>query len=99
MFRKEAMVVIDGAQKTQVPEPAGPVRPFKLTSPLYIGASKVSVVFFTRTLTDRTMENKKMYIPKRITLSLDVNYTGTQSFYKHVILFVSSKMSKIEVCA
>jgi contactin associated protein-like 2 len=38
--RKEAMVVIDGAQKTQVPEPAGPVRPFKLTSPLYIGATK-----------------------------------------------------------
>jgi hypothetical protein len=34
------MVVIDGAQKTQVPEPAGPVRPFKLTSALYIGASK-----------------------------------------------------------
>ena len=35
------MVVIDGAQKTQVPEPAGPVRPFKLTSALYIGATKV----------------------------------------------------------
>ncbi len=52
MFRKEAMVVIDGAQKTQVPEPAGPVRPFKLTSPLYIGASKVSV---TGILRDRTM--------------------------------------------
>ena len=40
-FRKEAMVVIDGAQKTQVPEPTGPVRPFKLTSPLYVGATKV----------------------------------------------------------
>jgi len=38
--RKEAMVVIDGAQKTHLPEPVGPVRPFKLTSSLYVGATK-----------------------------------------------------------
>jgi len=37
--RKEAVVIIDGAQKTQVPEQHGPVRPFKLTSPLYVGAT------------------------------------------------------------
>jgi len=38
--RKEGLVIIDGAQKTHVPEPVGPVRPFKLTSPLYVGATK-----------------------------------------------------------
>ena len=48
------MVVIDGAQKTQVPEPAGPVRPFKLTSALYIGASKVSL--FTEILSDKMIK-------------------------------------------
>jgi contactin associated protein-like 2 len=38
--RKEAAVIVDGAQKTNVIEPVGPVRPFKLTSPLYIGATR-----------------------------------------------------------
>jgi len=40
--RKEAVVIIDGAQKTEVPEPAGPVRPFKFgrNSKLYVGATK-----------------------------------------------------------
>ncbi len=41
--RKEAAVIVDGAQKTNVIEPVGPVRPFKLTSPLYIGATRYSV--------------------------------------------------------
>ena len=55
------MVVIDGAQKTQVPEPAGPVRPFKLTSALYIGASKVRL-FYTEILGDKTRDDKMMCI-------------------------------------
>jgi contactin associated protein-like 2 len=38
--RKEAAVIVDGAQKAKVNEPVGPVRPFKLTSPLYIGATR-----------------------------------------------------------
>merc|ERR1712038_1079555 len=38
--RKEAMVVIDGARKGTFSEPIGPVRPFKLTSKLYVGATK-----------------------------------------------------------
>ena len=38
--RKEAMVVIDGARKVTFDEPIGPVRPFKLTSKLYVGATK-----------------------------------------------------------
>jgi len=38
--RKEAMVVIDGARKITFKEPIGPVRPFKLTSKLYVGATK-----------------------------------------------------------
>jgi hypothetical protein len=41
--RKEAAVIVDGAQKTNVIEPVGPVRPFKLTSPLYIGATRYTV--------------------------------------------------------
>ena len=40
--RKEAMVVVDGAQKGKVKEPIGPVRPFKMTSSLYVGATRVS---------------------------------------------------------
>jgi len=38
--RKEAMVVIDGARKGIFAEPIGPVRPFKLTSNLYVGSTK-----------------------------------------------------------
>jgi contactin associated protein-like 2 len=44
--RKEAAVIVDGAQKTNVIEPVGPVRPFKLTSPLYIGATRSGTVPF-----------------------------------------------------
>ena len=38
--RKEAMIVVDGARKVTFKEPIGPVRPFKLTSKLYVGATK-----------------------------------------------------------
>jgi len=37
--RKEAMVVIDGARKGIFNEPYGPVRPFKLTSSLFVGTT------------------------------------------------------------
>ncbi|XP_019763354.2 neurexin-4 isoform X1 [Dendroctonus ponderosae] len=37
--RKEAMIVVDGAQKAEVREPPGPVRAIHLTSDLVIGAS------------------------------------------------------------
>lgn len=37
--RKEAMLIIDGALKSEVRPPVGPVRALYLTSPLVIGAS------------------------------------------------------------
>ncbi|CAH1134406.1 unnamed protein product [Ceutorhynchus assimilis] len=37
--RKEAMIVVDGSQKAEVREPAGPVRAIHLASALVIGAS------------------------------------------------------------
>lgn len=39
LFRKEARIVVDGAQKAEVREPPGPVRALHLTSDLTIGAS------------------------------------------------------------
>lgn len=45
--RKEAMMIIDGASKTEVREPPGPVRALHLTSELVIGASTEYVDGFT----------------------------------------------------
>lgn len=38
--RKEAMIVVDGGSKGRAAEPIGPVRPMRLTSSLFVGATK-----------------------------------------------------------
>ena len=44
--RKEAMVVVDGGSKGRAAEPIGPVRPMRLTSNLFVGATKVIIIGF-----------------------------------------------------
>lgn len=38
-FRKEARIVVDGSDKSEVREPPGPVRALQLNSPFVLGAS------------------------------------------------------------